>query len=148
MNTQQKHLYFSVGDFGMLTAATDILEIQQYDAALCQHSGSAAQHHGKTVQWRDGSLPFLCLRECLQLEARDPEKILILQDAVGTALAVLGVDSVHEILTIDESLRFHFSGIHAELNTLFDQLYVYHQNQQILLQLKPAEQWIPALLRP
>lgn len=148
MNRQQKHLYFSVGDFGILAAATDIVEIQHYDATLCGHSGNAAQHHGKIVQWRDRSLPFLSLRECLQLDTKPPENILILQDTAGIALAVLGVDRVHEILTVDESLRFHFSGIHAELNTLFDQLYVNRQNQQILLQLKPAEQWIPALLRP
>jgi chemotaxis signal transduction protein len=148
MSAQQKYLYFSVGTFGILAAANDVVEIQYYDAGLCHHSGSAAKHHGKTVQWRDHSLPFVDLRAYLQLEAREPEKMLILQSVAGTPLAMLGVDSVHEIINLDETLRFHFSGIHAELNTLFDQLYINHQNQQILLQLKPAEQWIAAILRP
>ena len=146
MSNLQKHLYLTSGPYGILASASDILEIADYQNALCCESGSAAAHHGKTVVWRDERLPFLSLRACLQLEPDEPHNTLVLQDADGSPMAVLGVDSVNEILTVDEDSLFHFEGIHAELNALFDKLYLDTRTDQLLLHLKPGQQWVSLTL--
>lgn len=147
MSNLHKHLRLASGPFGILASASDILEITAYQPALCAGSGSAASHHGKTVAWRAIELPFLCLRTCLQQPAAEPSNTLVLQDAAGEPLAMLAIDTVCGILTVDEDLLFHFEGIHAELNNLFDRLYADNDTGDLLLHLKPAAAWIPAALQ-
>lgn len=148
MRNGEKHLHCQAGPYRLLVSVHDILEIADYHPAVCEASGNAALHHRKTVTWRNHDIPFLGLRQCLQLEPAEPANTVIVQGDNQEPIAMLAVDSVYGILSVEEDKLFHFEGIHAELNTLFDLLYLDPASDQMLMHLRQAAAWIPAFLQP
>lgn len=154
LNIASKYLQFCCGPYGLLLDLSVIIEIADYDSRWCADSGSAVQHHGKPVLWRDSELLFIDLRRLLSANdaglagIAEPGRALVLSDTDSSKpLLIMAVDDVVQILDTQESGWHWFSGVDPQLDVFFDRLYKQPDAEQLLIRLAPARQWL-AMVSP